>query len=261
MSYYLNLTSRLPEAIENYDLDANSLPELWTTLRRWDRAWVTVLRGEEWDSARGVSRAGVEGVERKVSPSTGSGGSVTFTDRARLTSLTEEIRTALAVALGLPSKARMQYNPLGEVMEPSMKVEGEATMSEEDKPALLDMEEGAREDSASITDATTPSEGVEMDEDDDEEEEDDDFEEVDVVSSTSDDEDQEQPQDAAFSISFAAPPPVAPTEDVDMKPAVTQQLGFDPDEEYGDDETEEDRGALVEWRDVLAGVIAELLRA
>lgn len=211
----------------------------------------------------------------------GGGGGLTWTDRARLSSLISEVRSTLATALGLPlhgGEGRKEYNPRGEVIEPRLKpLEVEMSNGEEGQgePGALDLEhryvveeqEDRAEDEEGDMDVDDEDEVriVEEGEDSDE----DDFEEVDV----SPEPPSQQPGSAlspsaqpheSFSVSFHATPPPPISADVEEAPREEPPAAQDPDDEYGLDvegeEDEVDRGVKVESEKVFEGAIAELKR-
>lgn len=239
------------------------MTEVWRALRAFDNGWVAVLRSQEWDSSTGSARG---------TPSAKGNGGLTWTDRARLSSLVSEVRSTLAIALGLPAhggeERGKEYNPRGEIVEPRMKpLEVEMSNGEEGEgeegalelgrtPSLVDDdtsdEKKDEDDEMEIMEAETPEDG---DEDDD-----DDFEEVDVehAGSPPNTSALSPPPPEPFSIHFhadaAPPPPLASTE----IPAAPHAL--DPDEVYGDQtfDNDEDRGVKVECDKVFEATIATL---
>merc|ERR1719487_2749987 len=50
IAYYLNLTSFIAPALDGYTLLDETLDQLFDVLARFDRGWVAVLRGDDWDS-------------------------------------------------------------------------------------------------------------------------------------------------------------------------------------------------------------------
>jgi hypothetical protein len=270
-AYYLTLTGLLPDALTGYELPLDTLPDLWRALRRFDAGWVAVLHGQAWYSTTESAAAFPPGITPIL---------LSWTERARLSSLVTEIRSTLGIALGIPvhgGEGRKEYNPRGEVVEPRLKpLETEMSNGEEGKH-----ESGALVDGGEVGGTPSLVEDGEDDEmeimgidtsagDDDEDDDDDDFEEVDVSPSASPSSTSRalsplspgsQQSQEAFSIHFHAPPSAAVSADVVQALITEPKAAMDPDEEYGEfdgDENEEDRGVKIECEKVFEGTIAAL---
>ncbi|GAA5977992.1 hypothetical protein JCM10908_004188 [Rhodotorula pacifica] len=109
IAYYLNLTSFIPPALDGYTVLDETLDSLFETLARFDRGWVAVLRGEDWDSTTGQARP-------DTTAGAGSSGMRT-TDRARLESLVKQVRAVLAISLGLPQFVPLENDPFLEMLQ------------------------------------------------------------------------------------------------------------------------------------------------
>ncbi|ORY56429.1 hypothetical protein BCR35DRAFT_309831 [Leucosporidium creatinivorum] len=268
-AYYLTLTGLLPDALTGYELPLETLPDVWRALRRFDAGWVAVLHGQAWDSSTGAASA---------LPADTTAAPLSWTERARLSSLVTDIRSTLAIVLGIPvhgGEGRKEYNPRGEIVEPRLKpLETEMSNGEEgehETGALVDggevgstpsLVDDGEDDDLEIMEVDTPA-----DEDDDD---DDEFEEVDVSPSASPSTASRalsplspgsQQAQEAFSIHFHAPPSAPVSADVSEALNSEPKAAMDPDEEYGNfdgDETEEDRGVKIECEKVFEGTIAAL---
>lgn len=197
-AFHLQLISLLPSALSAYPL----LPPsnyLWSALKEFDEGLVKVLNG---DSAVGGVRAAETGVRG--------------TDRVRMESVVLDVKKVLRSALGVSSNDNREVDFRGEVVVPSMLVAVATSTSTSSTPALTD---------------DLSMDSVEEDSSSDEEEDDSEFEEVDVV----DNELQNEDEAELFSIHYEAPTTTVETatsteEEQDIRP------GFDPDEEYPDEE-------------------------
>lgn len=250
----LTLTGLLSDALSAYEIRESALSQLWTYLRRMDSAWTAVLDGTpaRSDATAAATAQAAPGSTR-----------MTWTDRARLSSLVSDVKSNLAIALGLPGgEARREYNPRGQIVEPRL-LGPEGVMTDGADEQVQQMEAEA-EATPSLGDGTTSEDmsvdttmegegGDESDEDD--EDEDEAFEEVDVTSPS---------QGEVFSIHFAAGQPLASNAPVNDPSNEAEQLqqrpGFDPDAEYGDDsvDTEEDRGIVIESKKVFEATLRRL---
>ncbi|KAK4058878.1 hypothetical protein OIO90_000324 [Microbotryomycetes sp. JL221] len=265
-AYLLTLSSHLPDALSTYQIHEQSLSKLWQTLNLFDKAWSVVLTGQDWDvyvnGPLVVERGHDDNLEQV---------STSWTDRARLSSIVTDVRTTLAIALGIPTSGlstnneslRQEYNPRGQIVEPRLAPnETKMTNGEHDQIEVEHMQRQDVEQTPSLTtddvamsveddEVNTPRINNENEEEEEEEEEE--FEEVDVASSsattrttttTNDQIDNNVnlvESDHVFDVHYHDPTPVTNESFPNVQPIVTR--GFDPDSEYGindDDETDED---------------------
>lgn len=119
VAYLLNLTSFIAPALDGYTILDETIEPLFDLLARFDRGWVAVLRGDDWDSSSGQARSAAS------DPTTASGSSLSpkafagglrTTDRARLDSLIKQIRSVLAISLGLPQFVPLETDPFLEML-------------------------------------------------------------------------------------------------------------------------------------------------
>ncbi|GAA5863888.1 hypothetical protein JCM1840_005806 [Sporobolomyces johnsonii] len=251
-AYYLQLTGFLAPALGAYSLADDVLDPLFDLLDRFDRGWVAVLNGQEWDSANGKAREG--------EPTPSKSEAMRNTDRVRLETLVGEVKTVLSAALGLPAFVPLEFNPFQEITVPRMDPstsskpeeydDGEEDMrsvSEASTPSLVSGGSTPNtDDDAMSIDTVTPSNDSDSDSDAD-------FEEVIVASptlspralaSSVEDAYASAPSlDGSFQIHFTGPPPPTMTDgeftlNGGDTPIVGQTRGFDPDEAYPPSEGE-----------------------
>ncbi|GAA5874299.1 hypothetical protein JCM3774_000934 [Rhodotorula dairenensis] len=150
IAYYLNLTSFIAPALDGYTILDETLDTLFETLARFDRGWVAVLRGDDWDSTAGRARS------EQTMPTGGYAGGMRTTDRARLESLVKQIRAVLAISLGLPQFVPLENDPFLEMLQQRRDrpdLAGPLPSQFREISAMHDQDE----DSASASQASTPS--------------------------------------------------------------------------------------------------------
>ncbi|GAA5965269.1 hypothetical protein JCM8115_002230 [Rhodotorula mucilaginosa] len=157
IAYYLNLTSFIAPALDGYTILDETLDTLFETLARFDRGWVAVLRGEDWDSTEGRARPAEEAPSTSAGPGKYAGGMRT-TDRARLESLVKQIRAVLAISLGLPQFVPLENDPFLEMLQQRRDRPDLAGPLPNQFKQMLAADEGEQEaDSLSASQASTPS--------------------------------------------------------------------------------------------------------
>ncbi|BGP22917.1 mannitol-1-phosphate dehydrogenase [Rhodotorula toruloides] len=261
VAYYLNLTSFIAPALNGYTILDETLDKLFGTLERFDRGWVAVLRGQEWDPAAAMAKEGSS--EGDIAAS-----GMRNTDRIRLESLVRDTNANLAIALGLPEFVALETDPFQELARqqngrigparPEAGLSGlgssDAQMqsaSQASTPSLVSDSNIATDTDETMSVETevagdtlpTPTDGADMDDDEDEV----DFEEVAVISPVSSHSIQRYPlpdayadepsADGSFQIHFTGlPPPTMQDGELSLQqgetPIIGQHRGFDPDSEY-----------------------------
>ncbi|KAM0792189.1 hypothetical protein ACM66B_004886 [Microbotryomycetes sp. NB124-2] len=265
-AYLLTLTGHLPDALSAYELRDSSIPMLWRTLRLFDKGWQAVLEGKDWHNGATTTISTTD-AEASTSPTT----TLSWTDRARLSSIVSDVRNTLAVALGLPSHddGRKEYNPRGQVVEPRL-MPDEAPMTngeqggeqvrdmtiEESTPSLVTTGDDDEDDDTEMEASIATNE----DEDEDEE-----FEEVDVASPTGrsgSDDPGRGVEPHTFDVHFHAPPPAFSAGQASDQSSAPLARGFDPDAEYGndDEDDEEDVNIRAEAHKVFGLTLETLAR-
>lgn len=245
------MTGFLPDALSSYELKEATLPKVWSALRKFDAGWVTALNGEPFEPTS-VPAASENATSQSHTTQ------ATWTERARLSSLVTDVRSNLAVALGLPGQeGRREYNPRGQIVEPRLAPpEAPMTNGEDEEAHEMEVEAEVEEHTPSLADGTT-SESMSLDtgedlDDEDEDEDEEDFEEIDVNPSST----------QTFEIHFHADAQQSrPDQSESIEAAQVQQRpGFDPDEEYGDAslDNDEDRGIVIETRQVFERTLQRL---
>lgn len=157
IAYYLNLTSFIAPALDGYTILDETLDTLFETLARFDRGWVAVLRGEDWNSTEGRARPAEETASStSAGPGNYAGGMRTI-DRARLESLVKQIRAVLAISLGLPQFVPLENDPFLEMLQQRRnRPDLAGPLPNQFKQMIAD--EGEQEgDSSSASQASTPS--------------------------------------------------------------------------------------------------------
>lgn len=265
IAYYLNLTSFIAPALDGYTLLDETLDQLFDVLARFDRGWVAVLRGDDWDSSTGAAGPSEPSEETETSAEAVSAGrTMRTTDRARLESLIKQIRGVLALSLGLPQFVPLENDPFLEMLQhrqrpdlippipdqtsnapnrrrPTSTASTVSDMAADTSDAETDMSVDT------VTDlATTPSAGGESDamsgiEDergaDDDDDDDADFEEVAVIerspSAAAEPQRERLPNavvdppspDGGFEIHYQVPPPALHDGEITLQDGATPVVG------------------------------------